>query len=1414
MSPVESRDPVADDDDSGDVVKVQAMEPLARRYHYTPLPSSLHKCPTDSIWRRHDDDKNPPPNLEVAIGCDPQSKVQFRSVVAEDGCRANGCRGNGPAGKDVVARSRSLQDADSGYYSDGGMQYARRLQQRLHDGLKTVRECVESGSLLSENAIERQSVTTATPDDVPASSSRSRGQAAMLRRQHSAGTGTVSQRAGTGLRGTDSEAAIDSETNPFVFDDGGAGNVAAFRRDGSGGGSRVTLPRIGKSRTRDGDPGLPTEKPGSFGQDEEDAESAGKDEENISKNRQNEPASTNADDYVGSKMSINVLGPAHVGVGFLGSVLVGGSRSEGPSREMSRAEEVHATDINSSDSKGTPGGGNLNLNVRVLKNPGGLTLRLPNPGVLNPGVQNVEAPSPGVLTSPKVPVQGYPDLGVPGPVLPNPRFPIPGFPKLGVPNPGMPSPGVLSRLQYYGSLPHSARAGGDRGGRRSDRLSFVKVSSSQREADVESNSSGCSTAGCLPPPLIDWKGGMTSTGSFSLPTTPRRSFSRNDDSDIHASMLSLISSGSSVYSTTAEEKQIQEIHKLKTELEAAHERINTLTVQLNANVHVVTAFEKSLSNMTERLQKLTNSSEQKDLELSELKLTLRLLQQQQQGADADAKADELFLTSNRQSTVMLSSVSQNTAVDNLTGLTPLRSSSDSSQPSFSSIQTSSVVCPETPTSLEKKQKKKGWLNLSSSLQKAFSRKRSKESSEADLTFASVVEAASSTPNSPLLRTPYLRSVPSTPLTSTRRAVEPFSPLVQHRRDLEFRESETILQLKQQLHEKDMKLTDIRLEALTSAHQLEQLHEVMNQMKTEMASLKAENERMALLVAQNGLTDSHQNKNGSSASLSSSSLIKKPLTLGEPSNFDSLSMESITKDMNPRYTVAVQLGPWTDQTTLPTSSNLNIKRSQVLIGTVGLTSTTKWETLDSTVRRIFKEHVNRLDPGTGLGLNGDSVLCYHIGEITRSKGFKMPELLPCGYLVGHDTTIIISLKGVHDRSVDALAFETLVAKSLVQRYVTLLVEQRRLILCGPSGTRKTFLAEKLAEYLVFLSGKELQEGAVTTFSVDSKSSRELGQYLSNVADQSKRRNSGDRTTATTTTTITNDWNCVQRPLPVVIIIDNLHHVVSFEDTFNAFLNFNYKDCPYIIGTMNQSASSSTGPNLHLHHNFRWVLCRNHSEPVRNFLSRFLQRRLVEQEIVSNSKNSALCRIVDWLPNVWLYLNKFLEIHSSSDAVLGPRLFMAFPMDLQSSLEWFTDLWNYSIVPYLLEATRDNAQQGPGKNDPWQDPTDWILESFPFPNAGGADGGRDRLSLLHVRPSSDGNGLTTIDENSPLPLFFRTDYGQTDSSVERISDRDPLKTMLEQLKETSAGMESKNASHDLDLHSDLDLYSDLDIHNRSY
>jgi len=103
-------------------------------------------------------------------------------------------------------------------------------------------------------------------------------------------------------------------------------------------------------------------------------------------------------------------------------------------------------------------------------------------------------------------------------------------------------------------------------------------------------------------------------------------------------------------------------------------------------------------------------------------------------------------------------------------------------------------------------------------------------------------------------------------------------------------------------------------------------------------------------------------------------------------------------------------------------------------------------------------------------------------------------------------------------------------------------------------------------------------------------------------------------------------------------------------------------PYIIGTMNQSTSASVA-NLQLHHNFRWVLCSPHTEPVRGFLSRYLRRRLITSELMTGRRDTQLQRVVHWLPTVLERLNKFLDNQSSSDLTIGKRYNYSFTVLLR-------------------------------------------------------------------------------------------------------------------------------------------------------
>eukprot|EP00073_Rattus_norvegicus_P042353 XP_017444234.1 PREDICTED: neuron navigator 2 isoform X7 [Rattus norvegicus] len=819
---------------------------------------------------------------------------------------------------------------------------------------------------------------------------------------------------------------------------------------------------------------------------------------------------------------------------------------------------------------------------------------------------------------------------------------------------------------------------------------------------------------------------MSRSGSF-----------RDGFEEVHGSSLSLVSSTSSIYSTP-EEKCQSEIRKLRRELDASQEKVSALTTQLTANAHLVAAFEQSLGNMTIRLQSLTMTAEQKDSELNELRKTIELLKKQNAAAQAAING-------------VINTPELNCKGNGSAQATDLRIRRQHSSDSVSSINsaTSHSSVGSNIESDSKKKKRKNWVNeLRSSFKQAFGKKKSPKSASSHSDIEEMTD--SSLPSSPKL--PHNGSTGSTPLLRNAHSNSLISECMDS-------EAETVMQLRNELRDKEMKLTDIRLEALSSAHQLDQLREAMNRMQSEIEKLKAENDRLKSESQGSGCSRAPSQVSISASPRQSLGLSQHSLNLTESTSLDMLLDDtgecSARKEGGRHVKIVVSFQEamkWKEDS----------RPHLFLIGCIGVSGKTKWDVLDGVVRRLFKEYIIHVDPVSQLGLNSDSVLGYSIGEIKRSNTSETPELLPCGYLVGENTTILVTVKGLTENSLDSLVFESLIPKPILQRYVSLLTEHRRIILSGPSGTGKTYLANRLSEYVVLREGRELTDGVIATFNVDHKSSKELRQYLSNLADQCNSEN-----------------NAVDMPL--VIILDNLHHVSSLGEIFNGLLNCKYHKCPYIIGTMNQATSST--PNLQLHHNFRWVLCANHTEPVKGFLGRFLRRKLMETEISGRVRNAELVKIINWIPKVWHHLNRFLEAHSSSDVTIGPRLFLSCPIDVDGSRVWFTDLWNYSIIPYLLEAVREGLQLY-GRRAPWEDPAKWVMDTYPW---AASPQQHEWPPLLQLRPEDVGfDGYSLPREGSTSKQVPPSD-----------TEGDPLMNMLMRLQE--AANYSSPQSYDSDSNS---------------
>ncbi|KAM8975576.1 neuron navigator 1 isoform 2-T2 [Pelodytes ibericus] len=800
------------------------------------------------------------------------------------------------------------------------------------------------------------------------------------------------------------------------------------------------------------------------------------------------------------------------------------------------------------------------------------------------------------------------------------------------------------------------------------------------------------------------KGTMTRSGSFRDPTD-----------DVHGSVLSLASSASSTYSSAEERMQSEQIRKLRRELESSQEKVAALTSQLSANVsaNLVAAFEQSLVNMTSRLRNLADTAQEKDSELVELRETIDLLKSKNSEAQA----------------VIHGALNPPEPAPR-----ELRIRRQNSSDSISSLNSISSHC--SAGSIKdcdsKKKKKKSWLR--SSFNKAFNMKKGPKSASS---YSDIEELA--TPDSSAPTSPKQQHGPTGPASPSLHS-STSSSVIFETQESEEPEKREVSELRSELWEKEMKLTDIRLEALNSAHQLEQLRETMHNMQLEVDLLKAENDRLKVVPAPAGTPSSCPSPRRSLALSLTQSLGISTSTDNDLSPMDGVN-GSLQREVTLRTVVRV-----------PPQHIIkgDLKQQEFLLGYVKISSKADWKSLDDAVCQTFQDYVSQVDPGATLGLNRESVSGYSLGHIKRALDAELPDTSPSWNLRG-STNIILQLKGLKERCVDLLVFESLIPKPMLQHYVSLLLKHRRLLLSGPSGTGKSFLAHRLAEYLVERSGRDVSEGIVTAFNMHQQSCKDLQLYLANLANQI------DRETGA----------C---DVPLVILLDDVSEGGAISELVNGALTCKYHKCPYVIGTTNQPVKMS--PNHGLHLSFRMLTFSNNVEPANGFLGRYLRRKLLESEGSIGTGHGELLRVLDWVPRLWYHLHTFLEKHSTPDFLIGPCFFLSCPIGIEDFRVWFIDLWNNSIIPYLQEGAKDGIKVH-GHKAAWEDPVEWVRDTLPWPLAQ-----QDQSKLLHLPQPSMGTHLSV----SPP-----REHSIKDSPPASL-ETDPLMAMLLKLQEAANFIES--------------------------
>ncbi len=347
----------------------------------------------------------------------------------------------------------------------------------------------------------------------------------------------------------------------------------------------------------------------------------------------------------------------------------------------------------------------------------------------------------------------------------------------------------------------------------------------------------------------------------------------------------------------------------------------------------------------------------------------------------------------------------------------------------------------------------------------------------------------------------------------------------------------------------------------------------------------------------------------------------------------------------------------------------------------------------------------------------------------------------------------------------MAFETLTPKTIVQRYLALLTENKRIILSGPSGAGKTFLSLRLAHFMVRQSKK-----SVANFCVQRNNVPDLKAFLKSNEDEQN----------------------------TVIILDNLQHAGNLADVF--------QDCVlpqrcYIIGTLNASTGSASGAvgtpttALQLEHNFRVIQLTPQTEPLKGLIGRYLRQRLLNIETKTRMLDGEMTAGVDWVSKMHLHLNKVLESFNSCTAdLISPVLFMDCPITDQPQQQgehlkrWFLHLWNETLHLKLTEAIKEGIQMY-GHRSHWEDPTKYLEDNWPWVNSA-------PLKLNKILPQDvgfDAKKVVQLELNNPANNVGRPSSTGTSLSSGTNTDSDPLFNMLLHLQEAANNETSSTANN---------------------
>ncbi|KAJ0069752.1 hypothetical protein NL108_013305, partial [Boleophthalmus pectinirostris] len=363
-----------------------------------------------------------------------------------------------------------------------------------------------------------------------------------------------------------------------------------------------------------------------------------------------------------------------------------------------------------------------------------------------------------------------------------------------------------------------------------------------------------------------------------------------------------------------------------------------------------------------------------------------------------------------------------------------------------------------------------------------------------------------------------------------------------------------------------------------------------------------------------------------------------------------------------------------------------------LGSVVIDRSTAWSQLWPKVVHIFMDYVRSLcecpeldqdrnqDQDRPLGLSHRSIKSICIGDREWSVGeevsfcpWDLVRKLP-------SPSVRVRLKGLSESCLDEVALFSLIPLSTLNNYVRLVEQYGNLMLHGVEGSLQENIAAVVAHCI-----KKKQEVLgfhceVFRVQVDSSLTRE--QLLDSFIQAGLLAPAGSEGGARVVVTVEH----LERALSLCALMGDICHSLDHrgpQHTVHTSSGPHWLvEGGYVITTL--SKPRLQGSELRLQQHLRWVSLRWDQEPESGLLYRTLRARL-QTAVWSN--DSSLHRSALWVTRFWQRLNSCLCRLGTTEALIGPELFMTCPLSSAEDTvryRFLCALWNSVVVPRIEQA----------------------------------------------------------------------------------------------------------------------------------